>query len=238
MDPKSYRINVWKDTYSKQKNYPFHNSTKFNFDELAIESDVNYETKIIIENIDTIDGALKLLQSGLNPLVLNMASITNPGGGVRNGASAQEEVLFRRSNYDLTLNKSFYPLKYNEVVYSPKVVIFKDSQYKMIEPFTLDFIACAALKNPPTFNGKYNVNDYNIMKNKIKMIFNLALKTNHDSVVVGALGCGAYHNPPEEVIKIYNEIIEENRGKFKVIYFAILSHKDNNFELFRKGIKL
>jgi len=53
---------------------------------------------------DCIDAAVELVKKyGLNPLVLNMASATTPGGGYKNGAGAQEENLFRRTNLLSTL---------------------------------------------------------------------------------------------------------------------------------------
>ena len=64
-------------------------------------------TKAEIENSDTFDMAIKYVNNkqGLNPLVLNMASDYKPGGGVETGSKAQEEDLFRRSNYYQTVNK-------------------------------------------------------------------------------------------------------------------------------------
>jgi len=50
-----------------------------------------------------------------------MASYKRPGG-VRNGARAQEECLFRCSNLIQVVPNSFYPLKENEALYTKDVI--------------------------------------------------------------------------------------------------------------------
>jgi uncharacterized protein (TIGR02452 family) len=63
-------------------------------------------TAFEIVNQDAIDAALFIEQQGRNPCVLNLANAFSPGGGVEHGSKAQEEDLFRRSNYYVSL----YPL--------------------------------------------------------------------------------------------------------------------------------
>ena len=59
-------------------------------------------TKIIVKNDDSIHCGHQLQQEGYNPVVLNLASRRNPGGGVKNGSRAQEESLFRSTNLFLS----------------------------------------------------------------------------------------------------------------------------------------
>ncbi len=61
------------------------------------------ETKIIVENDDSIHCGHQLQKEGYNPMVLNLASRRNPGGGVLNGSRAQEESLFRCTNLFLSM---------------------------------------------------------------------------------------------------------------------------------------
>jgi hypothetical protein len=94
-------------------------------------------------------------------------------------------------------------------------------------------VAIAALKNPRLVNEKYTERDKNIMTEKIRAIFKIALRNGHDSLVVGALGCGAYHNPAAEVAKIYQQVVNEFHGCFKKVVFAILGRKgDLNLDTF------
>ncbi|MCD7843681.1 MAG: TIGR02452 family protein, partial [Clostridiales bacterium] len=90
-------------------------------------------------------------------LVLNLASATRPGGQTRNGASAQEEDLCRRTSLLLSLEsedaKRYYD--YNNarktrmgsdgVLLSPNVEVIKDSSSEVLaQPFPISVMSCAA----------------------------------------------------------------------------------------------
>ena len=66
------------------------------------------------------------------------------------------------------------------------------------------------------------------IKNKIRTIFRLGIANGHDSLVLGALGCGAFRNPPRHVARLFHEVMleEEFKNKYRHIVFAIL--EDHN----------
>lgn len=201
------------------------------------------KTNISVVNQDTLVTCQQYVLShdkdDKNVCALNMASYFCPGGGVERGSTAQEEGLFRRTNYVITLKKHFYPMKRPFVVYSPNVWIIKDENYDDLStPFEVAFIAAAALKYPETHNGKYaNQSDFDIMFRTIENVFKCAYANGHTTLVLGALGCGAYGNPQGPIIDIFNILLERYYGCFKNIVFAVYSRRDNNFDLFDKHIK-
>lgn len=73
-----------------------------------------------------------------------------------------------------------------------------------------------------------------VVKGKIRTILRIALDNNHTKLVLGALGCGAFKNPPSHVAKLFKEVLEESEftGAFEEICFAILddgnSGRDHN----------
>ena len=126
-------------------------------------------------------------------------------------------------------------------IYSKNVTFFRNniSMFYTLrdEPFKCDVITVAGL----CFNGKshyagidemsfraadggFTTEGEEIMLNKIRTIFRMAVEHGKDSIILGALACGAYKCPPNEVAKQYKMVIEEPefKNKFKLLVFAIL----------------
>lgn len=199
------------------------------------------ETKIYVQNIDTFQKAREM---GSNCAVLNMASERHPGGGVKNGSRAQEEELCRRSNLALSLykfsneewatfkdlleepGKFHYPITSYGGIYSPRVKVFKSylSYNHLDEPFECSVISVPALRKPKLINGKLSEEDAIKTKGKIRAILRIALLHYHTKLVLGALGCGSFGNPPQHVAQLFKEVLEEKefKGHFEEICFAIL----------------
>jgi uncharacterized protein (TIGR02452 family) len=244
----SYLINVFEDTVShfntnqhfsaiKQTDSLLYNLCD-EFDEAELEINYNSEEASIVEvkDVDTLDVATELCSEGYKPLVLNMASDYKPGGGVRSGKTAQEECIFRRCNAHLTHPEEWYPLEWDEVIFSPTVTVIKDSKYAMLPNFCdVGMLAVAAIRKPKLKYGMYSDEDREIMTLKIEIIFKIAIKHKYDSLVLGALGCGVFENPPEEVASIFKVMINTYGRYFKKIVFAVLSVQSNeNIRTFQR----
>jgi len=200
------------------------------------------ETIVDVCNQDTLDMAMDYCEAGFKPLVLNMASDYKPGGGVASGKTAQEECLFRRTNAFMTHPKKWYPLQSNQIIYSPEVEVIKDNNYQMLPTIfqcTVGMIAVAAIRKPNLVNGEYKPQDRKLMSDKIESVFKIAINHGHDTLVLGALGCGVFRNPSNEVAGIFRTMIRIYGGHFKSIGFAVLVVKprdEQNFHAFSRLI--
>lgn len=194
-----------------------------------------------VESNTSFNAAKKYLQYG-KTAVLNFANPHYPGGGVHNGAMAQEECLCRSSNLYLCIsNKNVFNDYYlyhkdmnhyffsDRLIYTKGVTVFKDdSDAPQIMPknewFNVDVITCAA---PYIANRKYTNKTAlkELFKGRIKNIFEAAIDNDAEVIILGAFGCGAFKNSPEVVAKAFHEVIEENNygSYFKKIVFAIKS---------------
>lgn len=212
------------------------------------------QTIVEVQNIDCLYVGVQLKKQGYNPAVLNMASRRTPGGGVTTGAGAQEETLFRRTNlfrslyqfapyaeqYGIKPSHQQYPLDRNfGGIYTPNVIYFRESEqkgYALLEkPVSLSFITVAGMNRPDLTTGGMIANHHvEPIKNKIRTIFRIGLIHGHDSLVLGALGCGAFRNPPRHVARLFHEVMDEPefKDRYRRIIFAILddhnAHQKHN----------
>lgn len=68
-----------------------------------------------------------------------------------------------------------------------------------------------------------------IQLNKIRTIYRIAIKNGHDSVVLGAFGCGVNQLPADAVANQFKRVLDEPEfsGKFRAVAFAILEGRGN-----------
>ena len=273
------RKRVWENTYSivedggymlpdgktilLDKTDPLKASSKFYHRPFTPAFEVLSTTpEITVVSDDCLDVAHQWVTRGMDVSLLNMASRQNPGGGVRNGAGAQEEYLFRCSNYyrflyryasyaqEYGLKKSHYqyPLDRNYGgIYTPSVTIFRGNEksgYPLLEkPWQVNIIAVAGMNSPRIVyeNGCERIAPELVdgVKNKIRTILRIACDHGQRNLVLGALGCGAFHNPPGHVAELFRDVLCESEfsGAFKKICFAVKanhnSHGTSNYNAFR-----
>ncbi|ROW01613.1 hypothetical protein VSDG_02035 [Cytospora chrysosperma] len=198
--------------------------------------------------------------------VLNLASDTSPGGGWLNGAMAQEEALCYRSSLSLSLHRRYYPWGTLQGVYTRDVVIIRtsaDTGHKLLAPDTparrlpvVSVLGVAAVRRPRLSEAQVlgsgaarkvfaDREDRELTKKKMRLVLRMAVSRGHDRLVLGALGCGAFRNPVEEVASCWKEVLEEDEfcgGWWREMVFAVFDRKDEgNFEVFQTtlgGIKV
>ena len=126
-------------------------------------------------------------------------------------------------------------------IYTPGVTFFRNniSKYYTLrdKTFKCDVITVAAL----CFNGKshyagidelsYHAEDggftpegREIMLNKIRTIYRIAIEHGIPDLILGAFGCGAYALLPSAVAPLFRVVLEEPefKHKFRLVVFAIL----------------
>jgi uncharacterized protein (TIGR02452 family) len=248
MDNKT-RIQVYQHTQQfALNNYPnVATTTKYtekDKDMQNIRPKIGFKPIVKVFNNDTLDACAVLIKEGFKPALLNMASNTTPGGGVVWGAEPQEENIFRRTNYFMTLHTGYYPLFNADTLYSKDVVYFKSNQengYQLINPMKISIIACPSVKHPVlNEHGEFKEEDLKLEYSKIVMIFKTAIINDHDSLLLSAFGCGCYKCPSKQVAELFKKAINEYGAYFKKIVFAIRQMSEeriDNFTIFEDVLK-
>jgi uncharacterized protein (TIGR02452 family) len=199
-------------------------------------------TRVVVLEGDTLVVARLIAQTEPETAILNMANEFTPGGGVYGGAGAQEEYLFRCSDYYRSLYQyaapgAFDPAMYGITraavtyplnkdfggVFSRRVTVFRGPEeegYPLLDkPWQANFIA---VPGPRGVNGGDQAARQNLA-NKIRTILSIAAENGQRKLVLGALGCGAFACGAQVVSAAFKKEIEstEFSGAFDLVAFAI-----------------
>jgi uncharacterized protein (TIGR02452 family) len=210
--------------------------------ELIFDKKEKTLTEIVLVDVTTIEAARSLSES--NIAILNFASARNPGGGWLSGAKAQEEDLARCSalgyvleqvrnsepNYYSDNHKAINSLYTDGIIYTPNLVFFRDHTSNLVDPYYLSVVTCPA----PNLNSLDVANHIieKILRKRINRILTVFSIHNHETIILGAWGCGVFANNPELVARIFKE--ELGNFSFKKVIFAIPNKNDTNYKTFKE----
>lgn len=216
-------------------------------------------TKCSVKEVDMIVLARDIfLSSGKPACILNCANSYNVGGGFHRTTGSQEEYLFRNTTLVASLwprrrlddsrcpeleeivprDNVFYPLTIYGGVYSPQVLVtcINDRPLAKDEYFPCTVVSAAAmdLRIQSKFYGGTCVFDYDITLHKLRTILHMAALHGQTHLILTAIGCGAFQNPPVEVAKAFKQLLStEFEGVFEEVTFAIISSSGDTLRAFK-----
>jgi len=212
------------------------------------------EAEIVVSHKRTYEAASAY--KGKHVAVLNFASASNPGGGVRKGASAQEECLCRCSTLFFALDVDFMwdkfytahraarnPRHNDDIIYTPDVTVFKTDTYMpQLMPeedwYDVDVITCAApnlRKNPsnwynPADGKSVQLTDeelFALHEKRLRRILDVAIQNGAEVIILGAFGCGAFCNAPKVVAAAARKVLPDYLHAFETIEYAVYTRDDD-----------
>jgi len=146
--------------------------------------------------------------------------------------------------YDHALRRkeSFYPHAECGGVYSPHVRVLRSSQRRGARQpgslwpveeiadaplFGMLTIAAQNVPRSPPFQR-------DLLREKVRCVYRMAFENGHDSLVLGAFGCGYFGNPAGLVAQTFRDVLaKEFAGAFDVVVFAVLGNRrDSNVKAF------
>lgn len=223
----------------------------------------NFNTNIEVISDDTLYSTINYqLKYKEKFCFLIFANAFHPGGGYLRGAMAQEESIARRTNLALAFPDSklyMKPLKYPLSEYGgafiKNIAIFRNSERdncKFINTVYSNAILAALYSQPQVEliktknNEEYyrdfgRINKYTMKSDKYKQteqkicaILDIAIENKQENLILGAIGCGAFANPPYDIANIFKKLLKTKyRNKFKNVIFSIpKSNTHKNYEIF------
>ncbi|MEI8124671.1 MAG: TIGR02452 family protein [Parachlamydiaceae bacterium] len=203
--------------------------------------------RVEVKDTTTLEAAMGLS----NAVVLDIANSINPGGafmyslwhGSQEESICENTTLYSRLRHAKDLSQSSQFIKERECLMFPDVeVIYKNKTKEFIaneaERPKLDVVATAAIDfrrsserrkfaEGKKENGKYQLNQAGkaLTQQKMRAVLTACQQSNKKNIVLGAMGCGAFLNRPEDIAECWKEVIGEfPQDSFDKVIFAITAN--------------
>ena len=203
--------------------------------ELSAVPPGSHVTQFDVRNETTLVAARRMAEAGRRPVALNFASARRAGGGFLNGALAQEESLARSSGlYACLVDNPMYAyhrtgrnaLYSNYALYSPAVPVFRTDDGALLE----EIYHCAFISAPaPNAHAlgrraaRRMPRVLRVMAERIAKVLTIGAAHGHDTIILGAWGCGAFGNDPAEVASLFHAALTGPfQGVYQTVVFAVL----------------
>ncbi|KAJ7751222.1 hypothetical protein DFH07DRAFT_904326 [Mycena maculata] len=164
--------------------------------------------------------------------LLNFASAEQPGGGFINGANAQEESIARSGSLYASLMtptaQQFYSLHTEDgkggwythaMVYSPRIVLFRDDDGAWVPPMEVDVLTSpavhAGLVRKRSSSSDVEAKIARTMRERMARLLFLFERRQVRTLVLGSFGTGVFQNDVDTVAAIWAELLS---GRFKTSF--------------------
>jgi uncharacterized protein (TIGR02452 family) len=117
------------------------------------------------------------------------------------------------------------PMYSDYVLYSPDVPVFKNDDGALLDaPYLCSFLTSPAVNAKVVLDRNPNAHSAirEAMQRRINKVLTVAAIHQHDTVILGAWGCGVFGNDSAEIAELFHAALTGNfQGVFDTVVFAI-----------------
>lgn len=198
-----------------------------------------YDTNVKLLNTSPLAETINKVKDRIKSIYILSGSQMVLGSNADQGIETNESDIYLTSTYSSAIDKILhaFPLQLNQVVICPKVLVFKNLEYKLLPASQWEKII--VMNSPYKFRPKlddngdfYNDSDKFQFKKCLNDAIELALFFGYDNIIIDDRGIQDNELPIKTCINIIKDVIEDFHGRIKEIIICI---KDTNiYNLFKK----
>lgn len=217
-------------------------------------SNANYNTTFTFSNNHPLLETMNRAKQKIRCLYICSGSQNICGSNADQGIDVAESMLYMTSSYSMSLERALhaFPIKNTEVILCPSVLVFKDTEYKMLTVNNWQKIAVMMapskyrpktnLKDPPQNDCELDdrlydkktemtAKDYDRIKTNLVGSIELALFFGYDTVIIDDLSISDNWLPAHQIANIIRESYVPFKGRLKEL--VVCANKAKSFNIFK-----